>query len=202
MKLYMKPGACSLASHIILKEVNAVFETEQVDTEKGLTASGVNYHAINANGYVPALQLGEEEILTEGPSILQYLADTHPETGLAPVSGSLQRARMNSYLNYIGSELHKAFSPLFHSASSAEAKKAAIQNIGQKFDYIANLFADGRRHLLGDEFSVADAYLFVVVNWSNFVGIELANWPDLEAYQKRIASRPSAVSAMQAEGLL
>ncbi|MFD2206124.1 glutathione transferase GstA [Kiloniella antarctica] len=202
MKLFYKPGACPLASHIILHETAATFEIEEVDTDAGLTKSGRNYKEINPKGYVPALELSTGEVLTEGPSILQYIADQHPQSGLVPANGTVAKARMQEYLNYTGAELHKAFSPLFSGSSTDEEKQKAIINVGTKFDYLNELFSDGRTYLLGDQFSVADAYMFVVSNWSNFVGIELSKWSNVAAFVERVANRRSSQAAMKAEGLL
>ncbi len=202
MKLFNKPGACSLASHIVLNEVGAVFDLDEVDTELGRTKSGLDYSNINPKGYVPALELDSGEVLTEGPSILQYIADQYPQSGLAPAVGTIARTRMQEYLNYTGAELHKAFGPFFSTTTSDEDKKIAGVNVAKKFDYLNALFDDGRPYLLGDKFSVADAYLFVVSNWSNFVGIDLKNWPNIAEYVHRVAKRPAAQAAMKAEGLL
>lgn len=202
MKLFNKPGACSLASHIVLNEVGAAFELDEVDTKLGKTKSGLDYSNINPKGYVPALELDSGEILTEGASILQYIADQYPQSGLAPAVGTIARARLQEYLNYTGSELHKAFGPFFSPAASDEHKEKAGINVAKKFDYLNELLSDGRIYLLGDNFSVADAYLFVVSNWSNFVGIDLKNWPNISAFVDRVANRPAAQSAMKAEGLL
>jgi len=202
MKLYYKTGACSLATHIALHEVGETFKIEEVDTQAGRTKSGDDYSAINPKGYVPALELASGDILTEGTAILQYIADQHPESNLAPETGSIARARLQEYLNYTASELHKAFGPFFSSASSEANKQAAGKTVGQKFDYLDNLLSDGRDYLLGSGFSVADAYLFVVANWSNFVGIDLKNWPHVAAFVKRVAARPATRAALKAEGLL
>ena len=202
MKLYYKPGACSLASHIILNEIGEDFSLVEVDTAKGLTKSGSDYKKINSKGYVPSLQLDSGPILTEGASILQFLADQHPTLGLAPETGTIARARLHEYLNYTGSELHKAFSPLFSDAASDEVKKTAKVNVANKFDYLENLLIDSRKYLLDDKFTVADAYLFVVCNWANFVGIDLKNWPHIANYVERVANRPASQAAMKAEGLI
>lgn len=201
MKLYMKPGACSLASHIALREVGAAFDLDQVDTDKKITASGGDYRRVNAKGYVPALELDSGEVLTEGASILQYIADTNPGSGLAPAAGSVERARLQEHLNYTASELHKAFGPFFHAGASDADKQSAGKSVAQKFDYIETLLADGRAFLLGSAFTVADAYLFVVSNWANFVGIDLGNWPKLKAFVERVAARPTTQAALRAEGL-
>ncbi|WP_085907630.1 glutathione transferase GstA [Kiloniella majae] len=202
MKLFYKPGACPLASHIILHEVGAAFEVEEVDTDAGVTKSGKDYKEINNKGYVPALELETGEVLTEGASILQYIAAQYPEKGLVPEAGTVATARLQEYLNYTSAELHKAFGPLFSGSATDEEKQAAIVNVGTKFDYLNDLFGDGRTYLLGDQFSVADAYMFVVSNWSNFVGVELARWPNVAAFVARVAKRSSSQAAMRAEGLL
>ncbi|EBA17487.1 glutathione S-transferase [Roseobacter sp. SK209-2-6] len=202
MKLYYKPGACPMASHIALHETGRAFEIEAVDTAVGRTETGADYHAINPKGYVPALGLDDGSILTEGPAILQYIADSHPEAGLAPKVGTLARARMQEQLNWIGTELHKAFGPLFRDGTSEAGKDEARTAVAGKFDLIEAQLADGREWLVAGQFSVADAYLFVVSNWANFTGIDLARWPNLVAFVTRTASRPSAQAAMRAEGLI
>lgn len=202
MKLFNKPGACSLATHVVLHELGLKFELDEVDTDSGVTKSGLDYKTINPKGYVPALQLDAGEILTEGAAILQYLADQHPEKGLAPKLGTVARARLHEYLNYTGSELHKAFGPFFSSDASEEDKKKAGANVARKFDYLNALLGDGRTYLLGDTFSVADSYLFVVSNWANFTGIDLKKWPNVAAFVERVSSRPAAQAAMKAEGLI
>lgn len=202
MKLFYKPGACSLATHITLNEIAATFEIESVDTDAGKTSSGLDFRTINPKGYVPALRLGSGEVLTEGAAILQNLADNHPQYGLAPKPGSVERARLQEYLNYSSSELHKAFTPFFTASATEQDKEKAAKNVAGKFNYLEALFADGRAYLLGADFSVADAYLFVVCNWSNFVGIDLKAWPSLAAFVERTSQRPSAQAAMKAEGLI
>ncbi|WP_027257614.1 MULTISPECIES: glutathione transferase GstA [Leisingera] len=202
MKLYYKPGACPLASHIALYETGQSFEIEAVDTAAGRTASGADYRAINPKGYVPALGLDDGSVLTEGAAVLQYIADSNPKAGLAPEAGTLARARMQEQLNWIGTELHKAFGPLFRDGTSEAGKDAARTAVAGKFDLIEAQLEDGREWLVADRFSVADAYLFVVSNWANFTGIDLARWPRLAAFVSRIAARPSAQAAMRAEGLI
>jgi len=201
MILYFKPGVCSLAPHIILKEVEADFAKEEVDTDKGITHSGNNYKLINPKGYVPALKLNDGEVLTESASILQYIADKYPEKNLSPAPTTLERTRMHEYLSYVGSELHKSFSPLFKSASTVEQKMAAKTKVRNHFDYLETLFSDNRQYLLGDSFSVADAYLFVVTNWANFVDINLQEWPTLKSYFERVLNREATQMAMHDEGL-
>ncbi len=202
MKLFYKPGACSLASHIVLHEVGATFSVEEVDTDAGLTKAGNDYKKINPKGYVPALALESGDVLTEGASILQYIADQYSSSGLSPKPLSLSRSRLHEYLNYVSSELHKAFGPFFSDSATDDDKKQAGSNVESKFNYINDLLSDGRHYLLGENFSVADAYLFVVSNWSNFVGIELNQWPYLNAFVDRVAQRPATKAAMKAEGLI
>lgn len=202
MKLYYKPGACSLASHIALYETGAAFQIEAVDTDTGRTATGADFRAINPKGYVPALELAGGQILTEGAAVLQWIADQHPGAGLAPGAGTLDRARLQEVLNWISSELHKAFGPLFRAAATDEDRATARINVAAKFDRADDLLADGRDWLVAGRFTVADAYLFAVVNWANFTGIDLARWPALAAHVARVAARPSAQKAMTAEGLI
>ena len=202
MKLFNKPGACSLASHIILHEVGATFSLDEVDTQAGRTKSGRDFKQLNPKGYVPALELETGEVLTEGASILQYIADQHPNKQLAPAAGTISRARMQEYLNYTSSELHKAFGPLFSDNATAAQKAEAQENVEKKIDYMTALLNEGQEYLVDNKFSVADAYMFVVLNWSNFVGVDLNKWPNIAAYVARIAARSSVKKAMQAEGLL
>ncbi|MEC8631699.1 MAG: glutathione transferase GstA [Pseudomonadota bacterium] len=202
MKLFYKPGACSLASHIVLHEIGQAFDIEAVDTSEGKTAGGADYLAINPKGYVPALQMDDGGVLTEGPAILQFLSDTAPQAGLAPEAGNLSRAKVLEHLTYVASELHKSFGPLFRSASTDEQKDAARELVGKKFDHIETLLSDGRDFLVDGAFSIADAHLFTISNWANFTGIDLANWPNLAAYVNRIAARPATQAAMRAEGLI
>jgi len=202
MKLYYKPGACSLASHIILKEIGSDFEIESVDTDNQITESGADFSRINPKGYVPVLMLDDQNILTEGAAILQYLADQNPQAGLVPEPGTLERTHLHEQLNYISTELHKAFGPLFTSNSSDEEKQNAKKSVARKMDYFESIFSDGRKYLLGNNFTVADAYLFVVSSWTNPTGIGLENWPMISAYSSHIAKRPKVQNAMRDEGLL
>ncbi len=202
MKLYYMPAACSLASHIALHEVGATFEIEKVDTKAQKTESGADFKLINRKGFVPALRLDSDVILTEGPAILQYIADQHPAAGLLPKVGSIERSQVQAHLNYIGSELHKAFGPLFSPTLSPEARSEAVAVVVRKMAFIETELADGRAYLMGDTFTVADAYLFVVANWCNFVGIDLAQWPMVKAFVARVGSREKVIAAMRAEGLL
>ena len=202
MKLYYAPGACSLSPHISLREAGAAFDLERVDTRTRTTESGADYLAINPKGYVPALQLDDGEVLTECAAVVQFIADRHPAAGLAPANGSLERARLQEHLNFIASELHKAFTPLFDPSAPEAAKQAAPAAVARRLDHVEWLLADGRAYLLGERFSVADAYLFTVASWTGPTGIGLDRWPRLAAFVARVAARPAVQAAMQAEGLV
>lgn len=202
MKLYYKAGACSMASHIALREAGASFEIESVDTAAGKTASGADFRAINPKGYVPALEFEGNKPLTEGVAIMQLIADQHPESKLAPANGTFDRYRLQEHLNYITAELHKSFAPLFNATSTDEDKTKAKNMVAKKFDYLNELFADGRDYLMGTAFTVADAYLFVVSNWSNFTGIDLSPWPKLAEFMARVSNRPAVIETLKAEGLV
>ncbi len=203
MKLYYKPGACSLASHIILNEIGVPFDLDKVDTATKTTEDGGDFYNVNKNGYVPALELDNGDVLTEGAAILQYLADQHPAKELAPENGSLERARLQQHLNFIASELHKSFGPFFSGRDlSADERKNAAANVGKKLTAVETHLADNRDYLLGEKFTVADSYLFVVVSWCNFIGIDLSPWPNLQAFLGRVAGRSAVQNALKAEGLL
>lgn len=203
MKLYYKPGACSLASHIILNELDISFELDKTDTEAKKTETGEDFRKISPNGYVPALITDDGDIITENPAVLQYLADQTPEAGLAPKNGTLQRTRLQEVLNFISSELHNSFSPFFSGNEfNDEEKQQIVAGIERRIDHIERSLPDGRSHLLGNSFTVADAYAFVVLNWTNFVGMNLNAWPKTQAYVARISTRPATVKAMTTEGLI
>lgn len=202
MKLYYTPGACSLSPHIVLHEAGIAAETEKVDLATKTTASGGDYRKINPKGFVPALALDDGTVLTEGPAIVQYLADQRPEKRLAPANGTLERYQLQAWLNFITSEIHKTFSPLFKPDTVAAAREAAINNLQQRYDYIEQQLAQ-RQYLMGESFSVADAYLFTVSNWGRFLKLDLtASRPKLAAYLQRVGARPAVQSALKAEGLL
>lgn len=201
MKLYIKPGACSMASHIILAEIGGDYAVEIVDTANGETAGGANYREINPKGKVPALEV-DGEVLTEGPAILQFLGDRAANLGLAPTGGTMARARVNEVLNFTGTELHVAFGPLFAANSTDAQKEAARQAVAGKLDWLEGKLADGRAHLTGEDFTIADAYAFVVVNWANSTGIALTRWPDILAFMKRVGARPAVQRVLKAEGLV
>jgi len=168
----------------------------------GKTESGLDYSDLNPKGYVPTLTLDAGEVLTESAAILQYIADLYPEANLAPKAGTFSRIRLQEYLNYTSSELHKAFGPMFSNTSTDQDKSKAKLNIAKKFKYLNALLSDERQFLVDETFTVADAYLFVVSNWANIVGINLDKWPNVGAFVERIAKRPSVKTAMQAEGLI
>lgn len=201
MKLFYTPGACSLSPHIVLRELGLPFALESVDLRTKKTESGADFTAINPKGYVPALQLDDGEVLTEGAAIVQYLADKHAPGTLAPASGTVERARMNGHLNFVSAELHKAFGPLFNPAVTQEAREAAVANIGRKLDVVEATLADGRPYLTGLDFTVADAYLFVVLSWAPKLGVDLARWPGLREFSERVSARAAVQAALAAERL-
>ncbi|HEX4857924.1 MAG TPA: glutathione transferase GstA [Usitatibacteraceae bacterium] len=200
MKLYFSPAACSLSPRIALMEAGLPFEAQRVDLKAKTLAGGGDFLAINPKGSVPALQLDSGEVLTEGPAIVQYIADLKPESMLAPAAGSLARYRLQEWLNFITSELHKGFSPLFDDALDAAAKANFRDKLAKRFDYLSTQLS-GRTWLTGEQFTVADGYLFTVLNWCQWVGLDLAKWPVLSAYQARVAARPKVHEALKAEGL-
>ena len=203
MKLYYKPGACSLASHIILNELEYRFELEKTDTENASTESGIDYLSVNPNGYVPALETDDGDVITENPAILQYLADNAPDAGLAPPNGSFARTRLQEILNFLSAELHKAYGPFFSGDELEEDVADAVRKkIARRVSHLEQRLADGRAYLLGADFSVADAYAFVVLNWSGVVGFDLGAFPKVADYVRRVGGRPSAIRAMVAEGLI
>ena len=200
MKLYFSPGACSLSPRIVLREAGLDFTAEQVDLRSKQTAGGADYRLVNPKGAVPALMLKDGAVLTEGPAIVQFLADLAPEKNLAPVAGSFERYRLIEWLNYIGTEVHKGFSPLFNRAASQEMRDAAIATLKTRFDHLARSL-EGRDYLMGERFTVADAYLFTVLNWAGFTGVDLAPWPVLKAFHARVGARPAVQQALTDEGL-
>ncbi|HEY6123513.1 MAG TPA: glutathione transferase GstA [Steroidobacteraceae bacterium] len=200
MQLYFSPGACSLASHITAREAGLPLDLTRADTKTKKLEDGSDYFAINSKGAVPALKLDNGQVLTEGVAIMQYLADQKPETNLAPKNGTLERYRVQEWLNYITSEVHKSFSPLWNPANEQVVKDYALTNLKKKFDWL-NVQLAGKKYLTGDTFTIADAYLFTVVNWANPLGIDLTPWPALKEFQARVAARPHVQEAMAAEGL-
>jgi glutathione S-transferase len=200
VKLYYAPGACSLASHIVLHELGLPFEAEYVSLARKTTRSGVDFQTINPKGYVPALELDGGGLLTEGPAILQYLADRVPAAGLAPPCGTLERARLQEWLSFISSELHKPFGPALDRYAAESEREAARRKIALRLDYTQRAL-EGRDYLLGPAFTVADAYLYTVLRWTDPAGIDLGRWPGLAAYRERIGARPAVAAARAAERL-
>ncbi|MGY4827188.1 glutathione transferase GstA [Sphaerotilaceae bacterium SBD11-9] len=201
MKLYFSPAACSLVPHIVLREIGTPFVLEKVDTAKHQTLAGGDYYAINPKGQVPLLQLDDGQLLSEGPVIVQYIADQARATTLMPAAGSLERYRVMEWQNYITSELHKSFSPLFKPEFDAKAKGTLRALLSKKFEWVDSRLA-GRDYLTGDAFTAADAYLFVVSGWAKFVDLDLSGLPHLGGFLKRVAQRPAVREAMKAEGLM
>lgn len=201
MKLYYATGTCSLSPHIVALEAGLTLQLERVDNKAKRTGSGQDYWQINPKGYVPALQLDNGELLTEGPAIVQYLADLKPESGLAPANGTLARYRLQKMLGYINSELHKSYSPLFKPDTPEPTRAERRQYLHQRYQFIEDVLAK-QPWLLGDHFTAADAYLFSVTNWAKHVDLDLSGFPALLAFQKRVAERPAVREAMQAEGLI
>ena len=201
MKLYYSPGACSLSPHIVLREAGLPFKLEKVDLSAKKTESGLDYLEINPKGYVPALELAEGEVLTEGPAIVQFLADLVPEKKLAPMAGTFARYRLQEWLNFISTELHKGFSPLFNPKASDDWKARVKEQLGHRFQIAANQLT-GSPYLMGDEFSVADAYLFTILRWTNQASVDLSNLSVLNTYSDRVASRPAVRATLAEEGLI
>lgn len=201
MKLYFSPGACSLSPHIILCESGLPFTLEKVDLRAKTTASGADYSAINGKGYVPALDTGSGVVLTEGPAIVQFLADQVPGKQLVPPAGTLERYQVLEWLNFIGTEIHKNYSPLFNPAASDEVRNGARAALAKRYTWVEQKLG-GADYLHGGQFTVADAYLFVVTNWAGMVKLDLSAFPGLLAFQRRIAARPAVQQALREEGLI
>ncbi|OLE19313.1 MAG: glutathione transferase GstA [Betaproteobacteria bacterium 13_1_20CM_3_63_8] len=201
MKLYYAPGACSLSPHIVSRELGLPIELKKVSTKDKTMEGGGDYWKVNPRGYVPALELDNGQILTEGPAIVQYLADQKPEAGLAPKPGSFERYRLQEWLNFLTAEVHKQFSPLFKPNTPEDYKKIAKENLATRFDWMDKQLA-GKDYLMGKQFTVADAYAFVLLNWTKPMQIDLSRWPNLAAFHARVGARPKVQEALQTEGLL
>ncbi len=199
MKLYYAPGACSMAPHIALREANIAFDLVKTDIRAKKLGDGSDYLAINPKGAVPALQLEDGTVLTENAAILQYVGDLAPESGLLPSLGDFDRYRVIEWLNYVSTELHKGFGPLWNPSTPDEQKEATRALLGKKFDFVQEQLGDGP-FLLGDRFTLPDAYLFVILNWTKIHAIDLSRWPGLAAYQQRVAQRPRVSETLGAEG--
>ncbi|HEX4331267.1 MAG TPA: glutathione transferase GstA [Usitatibacter sp.] len=201
MKLYYAPGACSLSPHIVARELGLDVKLEKVNTKAHTYGDGSDYYAVNPKGYVPALEISAGEVLTEGPAIVQYLGDQKPASGIVPAPGTLERYRLQEMLGYINSEIHKTYSPLFNSATPAEVADDRRAYLKKRYKLLDQKLA-GKQYLFGDKFSAADAYLFTVTTWAPHVKLDLAEFANLAAFQKRVAERPAVKQAMQEEGLL
>jgi glutathione S-transferase len=201
MKLYFSPGACSLSPHIALMEAGLACESVLVDLKTHKLADGTDYYTISPKGYVPLLELDNGERLSEGPAIVQYIADQAPAKNLAPANGTMARYRLQEALNFIGTELHKGIGGLFNPAMPEEAKALMRARGLMRLQWV-NEQLEGRQYLMGDAFTVADAYLFTVANWTAHVGIDRSALTNLAAYMARVAARPAVQAAMKAEGLI
>ncbi|HEY1891021.1 MAG TPA: glutathione transferase GstA [Steroidobacteraceae bacterium] len=200
MKLFYSTGACSLSPHIVAEEAGIELQLQKVDMKTKTISTTGDFFAVNPKGYVPALQLDDGEVLTEGPTIAQYLADLKPEKGLAPRAGTMDRYRLQEWLGYINSELHKSYSPLFRPDLPPETRAERLAYLNKRYALVEKHLAD-RSYLLGDHFTAADAYLFTVTNWAGTVKLDLSPFPNVRAFQERVAARPAVKAAMKAEGL-
>ncbi|HEY0662644.1 MAG TPA: glutathione transferase GstA [Lysobacter sp.] len=200
MKLYYSPGACSLSPHIVAREAGIELQLEKVDTKTKQTETGRDFLKINPKGYVPALELDNGDVLTEGTAIVQYLADQKPATRLAPANGTFARSRLQETLGYISTELHKTYTPLFYPTTPPEVKQERKEYLRKRYALIEQTLAE-QPLLSGDDFTVADAYLFTVTNWAGHVDLDLSEFKALNAFQQRVAARPHVQAALDAEGL-
>ncbi|MDD2176045.1 glutathione transferase GstA [Acidovorax sp. D2M1] len=201
MKLYYSPGACSLSPHIALQEAGLAYTPVLASTKSHKLQDGTDYYTINALGYVPVLELDNGERLREGPAIVQYIADQVPDKQLAPANGTLARYRLQEWLTFIGTELHKGFSPLFNPATPEDYKPLVRERLLQRLQWVDGQLA-GKQYLMGDPFTVADGYLFTVTNWTKPTNLDISGLANLAAYRERVGARPAVQAAMKAEGLL
>jgi glutathione S-transferase len=201
MKLYYSPGACSLSPHIALQEAGLAFEPVMASTKSHKLQDGTDYYGINPLGYVPLLELDDGTTLREGPAIVQYIADLAPTKNLAPAAGTMQRYRLQEWLTFIGTEIHKGFSPLFNPAMPEEAKTISKDKLKSRYQWLDKQL-EAREFLMGEHFSVADGYLFTVTNWAKPTGVDLSSFPNVLAWHERIGQRPAVQAAMKAEGLI
>ncbi len=202
MKLYYAPGACSLATHILMREAGLPVELEKVDIRNKSTEHGEDWMSLNPKGYVPALRMDDGEILTENLVIHGYIADLKPETKLAPAHGTKARLRQDELAVYVSTEIHKTYGAMFNPAITDDARKGAVDRLSMRYKLIEQLLSDGRTYLTGEQFSTVDAYLFTVTNWASMLKIDLSAFPKLLAYQQRVASRPAVQASLVAEGLV
>ena len=201
MKLYFSPGACSMSPHIVLQEAGLPYTTEKVDLQSRQTAGGADFKAINPKGYVPVLEMDDGARLTEVAAIVQYVADLAPASGLVAPAGTLARYQQIEWLNFIASEIHKNYSPLFNPDMSEDVKNFARGNLTRRYAYV-NSVLEGRDYLTGSAFTAPDSYLFTVTNWAGLVKFDLSAWPNLRAFLQRVAARPAVQQVMADEGLL
>ena len=201
MKLYYSPGACSLSAHIALEEAGLAYEAVAAPTKTHKLPDGTDYYSINPLGYVPLLEFDDGTRLREGPAIVQYIADQVPAKNLAPANGTMARYKLQEWLTFIGTELHKNFGPLFTPGTTDEVKAATKDRIAGRLKWVEGELA-GKQHLMGDTYTVADGYLFTVTNWAGHVGLDLSPYANLQAYRARVGARPAVVAAMKAEGLI
>ena len=201
MKLYYFSGACSLASNIALREAGLPFELVKVDRRTRKAADGLDYNEVNPKGYVPALMLDNGEVLTENVAVLQYIADRNPASKLAPPAGTMERYRLVEWLAFISSEIHKNFSPLFRDETPEETRQYLRKVLSTRLDYL-NRAIGNRSFLMGEQFTVADAYLFTILGWSRHLNFDLGKWPAVQRYMERVAARPQVTEALKAEGLV
>jgi glutathione S-transferase len=201
MKLYYSPGACSLSPHIALEESGLTYEAIAAPTKTHRLPDGTDYYTINPLGYVPLLELGDGTRLREGPAIVQYIADQAPARNLAPANGTMARYQLQSWLTFVGMELHSKFGALFTPGTAEETKTATRTRLANRFQWLDGELA-GKQYLMGDTFSVADCYLFTVSNWPAHVGLDMAPYTNLAAYRARVGARPAVIAAMKAEGLI
>ena len=196
MKLYFSPGACSLAPHIVARELGLDLEIERVDLAGKKTASGEDFWAINPKGYVPALRLDDGQVLTENPAVLQYLAERG--SGLVPPAGSFERSRLTEMLAFINSEIHKTWSALFNPKILPEVREERIAHLKKRYQLVEQ-WLTGKQYLLGDQFTVADAYLYVVTSWATMLKVDLGELPALKTFVERVGARPAVQAARKAE---
>ncbi|HEY3919009.1 MAG TPA: glutathione transferase GstA [Stellaceae bacterium] len=201
LKLYFAPGACSLSPHIALREAGLDFTLEQTDLRSKQTKSGGDIRKDNPKGMVPVLVLDNGEVLTEGPAIVQWIADQKPGSGLAPAAGTIARYHLMEWLNFITSELHKSYSPLFSPTVPEEYKQTVRETLAKKYAFVDEKLA-GKSYLMGEQFTVADGYLFTVTNWARIVKFDLTPYPNVHAFMERVRARPKVQEAMRAEGIL
>ena len=201
MKLFYAPAACSLSPHIALREAGARFTLQKVDLQTKKTQANADFLAVNPQGYVPALQLESGQVLTEGTAIVQYIADIFPNSQLAPAAGTAGHYKLLEWLGFISSELQRNLSSMFNPALTPELKESVLALLTRRLNWLATQL-EGKTHLVGDRFTVADGYLFTILNWSNFIGLDLSPWKTIQGYMARVGSRPSVLAALKEEGLI